>query len=114
MSEDKIKETEGAFIESLKRNNRQIREDRAATISEDAQLLYKREIEDLEVEQKRLIREQDNMLDMSPTNAQSLIVASDFDAKSYVNKDIDLGVKIRNIEIRLEIAKKRYSYLFGA
>lgn len=37
----------GAFIESLKRNNRQIREDRALNISEDAELLYKRKIEDL-------------------------------------------------------------------
>ena len=53
------------------------------------------------------------MLDMSPTNAQSLIVASDFDADSYVAKDLKLGVDIRNNEIKLQVAIDRYEYLFG-
>jgi len=103
----------GAFISSLKRNNRQIRDDRATAISEDTELLYKRRMEDLEVSLKRMRREQENMLDLSPTNAQSLVLASDFDSASYVEKDIELGVKIRNEEIKLDIAKKRYQYLFG-
>ena len=103
----------GAFIESLKRNNKQIRDDRAAAIGEDAQMLYKREIEDREVKIKRMRREQENMLDMSPDNAMSLKLASDFDAASYVKKDIELSIKIRDEEIVLDLAKKRYSYLFG-
>lgn len=53
------------------------------------------------------------MLDLSPTDATSLVLASDFDAKNYVEKDLELGVKIRNLEIKLEIATKRYAYLFG-
>lgn len=110
-TEDQI--ISGAFMSSLKRNNRQIRNDRALAIAEDTELIYKRSIEDLEVSIKRMIREQENMLDLSPTNAQSLVLASDFDSQSYVNKDIELGVKIRNTSIRLEIAKKRYAYLFG-
>ena len=44
----------GAFVESLKRNNQKIREDRAIAIAEDAQLIYKREVEDLEIQIKRL------------------------------------------------------------
>ncbi len=104
---------EGAFISSLKRNNKQIRADRAQAISEDTQLVYKRNIEDLELNIKKMRREQENMLDLSPTNSQSLILASDFSSTDYVTKDIDLGVKIRNDEIKLEIAKKRYAYLFG-
>lgn len=32
----------GAFIESLKRNNSKIRSDRAESISDDAQMIYKR------------------------------------------------------------------------
>ncbi len=104
---------DGAFFSSLKRNNRQIRDDRATAIAEDTELVYKRKIEDLELCIKKMKREQDNMLDLSPTNAQSLILASDFDSTQYVEKDIDLGIKIRNTEITLEIAKKRYQYLFG-
>jgi hypothetical protein len=113
--EEKVEETgsEGAFIESLKRNNKQIRSDRAEAIGEDAQMIYRRSIEDLQVKIKRMEREQENMLDMSPDNAMSLKLASDFDAAAYVSKDVELGVRIRNSKIKLEIAQKRYAYLFG-
>jgi hypothetical protein len=114
MSDEKELEVkEGAFLSSLKRNNKQIREDRAISIVEDTQTLYKREIEDLELSIKKMKREQENMLDLSPENAMTLKLASDFDSKDYVSKDIDLGVKIRNAEIKLEIAIRRYDYLFG-
>ena len=103
----------GAFFSSLKRNNRQIRDDRATAIAEDTELIYKRNIEDLDLSIKKMKREQENMLDLSPTNAQSLVLASDFDSDEYTRKDIELGVKIRNAEIKLEIAQKRYAYLFG-
>lgn len=107
------KSEEGAFFSSLKRNNRQIRDDRATAIAEDTELVYKRKIEDLELSIKKMKREQENMLDLSPTTTQSLILASDFNSADYVEKDIDLGIKIRNTEITLEIARKRYQYLFG-
>jgi hypothetical protein len=103
----------GAFIGSLKRNNKEIREDRAAAIAEDAQLVYKRKIEDLEISIRKMQREQENMLDLSPATAHSLILASDFNCDDYVSKDIDLGIKIRQAEITLEIARQRYAYLFG-
>ena len=103
----------GAFIDSLRRNNKQIREDRATAIAEDAQIQYRRMVEDLEVSIKRMQRDRENMLDLSPDNAMSLKLASDFNSGEYVAKDIDLGVKIRNAEIKLEIAQKQYTYLFG-
>jgi hypothetical protein len=105
---------DGAFVASLKRNNKKIRDDRAAAISEDTQLMYRRTVEDLEVAISRMKREQENMLDLSPESATSLMLASDFDCTTYVAKDVELGVKIRNAEIKLEIAKRRYAYLFGA
>lgn len=103
----------GAFLESLKRNNKQIRDDRATAICEDTDLLFKRTIEDLEMKIKRMERDRDNMLDLSPTDARSLVLASDFDADDFVSKDVDLGVKIRNEKIKLEIAMGRYTHLFG-
>jgi hypothetical protein len=106
-------ETTGAFVTSLKRNNQKIRDDRASAIAEDTQLMYKRNVEDLQVKIKQLRREQENMLDLSPSTADSLVLASDFDSKTYVDKDVTLGVKIRNLEITLDIALKRYEYLFG-
>lgn len=106
-------DSDGAFYSSLKRNNKQIRDDRATAIAEDTELVYKRKIEDLELSIKKMKREQEYMLDLSPTTTQSLILASDFDSAEYAEKDIDLGIKIRNTEITLEIAKARYHYLFG-
>ncbi len=102
----------GAFIESLKRNNKQIRSDRATSIAEDAQIIYKREVEDLEIEIKKLKRERENMLDLSPSDANSLVLASDFKSKEFVRKDIEIGIQIRNLEIKLQISKERYAYLF--
>jgi hypothetical protein len=103
----------GAFVDSLTRNNKKIRADRAEAIGEDTQLLYKRKVEDLEVAISRMKREQENMLDLSPENAMSLVLASDFDSAEYVEKDVILGVKIRNEEIKLDIAQRRYNYLFS-
>jgi len=111
--QNETQELKGAFVQSLTRNNKQIRGDRAVAITEDVELLYKREIENLEIGIKRWRREQENMLDLSPDNALNLKPAKDFDADAYVIKDLDLGVKIRNEEIKLEIAKRRYAYLFG-
>lgn len=111
--ETKVAEVKGAFITSLRRNFKQIREDRAEAIDEDVQLLYKRKVEDLRVSIKRMERERDNMYDITPANTTSLVFPSDFDSDDYVNKDIELGVKIRNEKIRLEIAGERYRFLFG-
>lgn len=102
----------GSFYANLNRNNSKIRGDRAIAITEDAQLLFKRELEDMEMKLKRLTRERDNMLDLSPTSADSLILATDFNAEDFVKKDIELGVSIRNLEIKLSIAKERYDLLF--
>ena len=103
----------GAFQSALQRNNTKIKADRAAAISEDTEILYKRTIEDLELSIKKMKREQENMLDLSPTDTTSLVLASDFDSTGYVDKDLELSVKIRNQTIKLELAKERYAYLFG-
>ena len=106
-------EVKGAFQASLKRNNAKIRADRADAISEDTAIKYRRTIEDLELDIKKMRREQENMLDLSPAEATSLMLASDFNSDEYVSKDLELSVKIRNTTIRLELAKERYEYLFG-
>jgi predicted HTH domain antitoxin len=103
----------GKFAEMLKRSNKNIREDRADAIIETAQVKFRRMVEDLEIQLKEMERERENMLDLSPTDARSLKLASDFNADEFVGADIRLGVKMRETEIKLEIAIKRYEYLFG-
>jgi hypothetical protein len=107
-----LESMKGAFVGSLVRNNKKIREDRAIAIAEAAQMLYKREVEDTQLQIKQLKRDREAMLDLSPATADSLVLASDFNAAEFVQKDIKLGIAIRNLEIKLEIAQARYKHLF--
>ena len=90
----------GAFVESLTRNNKQIKEDRAVAIAEDVEILFKREVEDLELQIKKTKRDRELMLDLSPTNATSLILASDFDSKAFIKKRNDLVNRIQTNNIK--------------
>lgn len=100
------------FIESLQRNNDQIREDRARIIGEDAALIYRRRVEDIELKIKRLEREQEGLIDISPLDKNSLTFA-DFQPEAFAQKDIELSLIIRNLNIQLELTRKRFEYLFG-
>lgn len=99
------------FIKTLKRNNDQIREDRALVIGEETELIYRRRVEDIQLKIKRLNTEREGLLDISPLDKNSLTFA-DFDPEAFVDKDIELAVKIRNLSIQLTLAKERYTYLF--
>ena len=107
-----LSEMKGAFVSSLKRNNKQIRDDRALAIAEDAELILKREVEDITTSLKVARRERDGMLDLGGNYTTTIISQSDFEAKAFVAKDLELGLKIRNLEIKLEIAANRYNDLF--
>ncbi|MFV8363121.1 hypothetical protein ACNQGO_06985 [Flavobacterium sp. ZT3P35] len=100
------------FIESLKRNNDQIREDRANIIGADSELIYRRRVEDIELKIKRLEREQEGLIDVSPLDKNSLTFA-DFQPEAFVQKDMELALIIRNLNIHLEITRMRFEYLFG-
>ncbi len=112
MAEEQKLKTEGAFVASLKRNNKQIKDDRATAIADMAQMRYRRQVEDMEMEIKCMRRDRDNMLDLSPDNTQSLMVAKNFNDAEFVKRDLELGIKIRNAEIALEIADTQYKHLF--
>ena len=105
---------EGAFADSLKRNNRKIRDDRAEAIQEECEMDFKRYKEDVAMQVRRKTRERDNMLDMSPENSMSLMVAKDFDSIEFVKREMAIGVELRELNIKLEIAEQRYNFLFGA
>jgi hypothetical protein len=113
MTDELTNQTLGAFRESLTRNNKTIRADRAESIAEDAELIYLRTIQDIEMEIKKLGRERDNLLDLSPSDKSSLILASDFDAKKFTETDLSIGIRIRELNIKLDILKERYTILFG-
>lgn len=100
------------FIESLQRNNDRIRQDRARIIGEDAELIYRRRVEDIELKIKRLEREQEGLIDISPLDKNSLTF-TDFQPEAFVQRDIELSLIIRNLNIQLELTRTRFEYLFG-
>lgn len=110
---DEVKKVDGEFGTALKRSNKQIKDSRADSIIRKAQTKYKRTIEDLIETKTEMEAEREEMLDMSPTNSMNLVVASDFDPEGFIKKDLEIGVKLRNLDIKIEIAKERYTYLFG-
>lgn len=112
-AEDTLAGMKGAFVESLTRGSKKIKADRAVVIAESAQLVYKRSIEDLAMDIKTAQRERDNMLDLSPNTSDSLTLAKDFNAATFVQEDQKIGLKIRELKIRLEEATSRYEVLFG-
>lgn len=103
MSEEKQKQ-QGALIQSLIRSSKDIKRSRAIAI---------RQVQDLRMRLSQLKRSRDDLIDLSPTDANSLILAKDFDAKKFAEEHIGLGVKIRQAEIELEIAEKSFINLFG-
>ena len=105
----------GTFKTDLQRNFKQIKESRAESVSEDVEIIYKRKIEDLCHEIRNIERDRENiMLDLSPSNVTSaLVVPSDFNAEKFLEKDIQLGIRKREAEIKLDIVARRYEELFG-
>lgn len=112
-AETQLQEKKGEFAESLLRSNKKIRADRALNIIEEAQMKYRRKKEDLAYDLRQAILKRNGRLDLSPTTADSLVLASDFDADGFVNQDLQESVNIENLEIKLRIAKNRYIALFG-
>lgn len=108
-----ITDKNGVFLSSLKRNNKQIRESRAVSIAEDTETLYRRKIEDLRLRIRRLERQREDSLDLSPTNATNLKPAENYNPEQFVENDLKLIISIKNEKVRLEEAEKAFLWLFG-
>lgn len=108
-----VTNAQGAFVTSLQRNNKQIKDDRAAEIGDDAETTYRRRVEDVNTQIKRVTRARNAALDLSPGDKNTLTLAKDFDAEAFADDDIQHSIDLRNLEIKLEIAQSRYKFLFG-
>lgn len=102
-----------SFSSSKKRGNSKIRSDRISSRHDSSKLIYMREIKALEVLVKKLKRELEGVLSSSPAEGQDEAPAINFNSNAYVSKEIELGVKIKNSELKLENAKKRFHFLYN-
>lgn len=105
----------GVFKADLMRTFKQLKESRAESVSEDVEIIYKRQIEDLCHQIRNYDRDRENLiLDLSPSSAFSgNVVPSDFKPADFLSKDVEIGLNKRDAIIRLEIVIERYEYLFG-
>ena len=113
LEEEEVELKKGALQESLDRNSKSIKSDWAADISEDGLLAYKRKVEDLGVALNKLKRTRTKKLDMSPDNSLSLTLAKNFEGVDFADEDMSLTIDIRDAEIKFDLAKTRFKFLFG-
>lgn len=108
-------ETKGTFKSALTQSFKGIKETKAAAITEDVELSYRRKIEDLCRAVRQCDRDrEDIMINLAPANITSTnVVPSDFKADDFLNSDLKIGLNKRDALIKLEIAVKRYEELFG-
>jgi len=107
---------EELFIDKLKRSYKQLKDDRAEAVVEELETSWKRRVEDLCHEIKKIDRDRNNLIDdLSPdVSFKTNVVPSDFDGNKFMEKDIELGIKRRNTIIKLEVTLSRYEDMFGA
>jgi predicted RNase H-like nuclease (RuvC/YqgF family) len=79
----------------------------------DAESLYKREMQNLEHIIRQLKRELEDMATLSLTDKQTSEITDAIESGAYVSKEIEIGVKIRGLEKKLESARKKFHFLFG-
>lgn len=108
-------ETKGTFKRALTQSFKGIKETKAAAITEDVELSYRRKIEDLCRSARQCDRDREDILiNLAPSNITSLnVVPSDFEADDFLEQDMKIGLNKRDTLIKLEIAVRRYEYLFG-
>lgn len=106
--------TQGRFLDSLVRTNRQIKAGRAESMADSTRIVYRRRVEDLVAKLKKFRRELIDSLDLSGDSALSLKLAANYDENAWVQEDVTRRMEIRNLTIQLAVAYAGYTELFGS
>jgi hypothetical protein len=111
---EELKKVPGALAASLLRNSSKIKEDRALAIVRTAEKYFRRKVEDIQDRITNSITERDNLLDLSPTDINSLVLATDFKADQFYDSVRRITLAIREAKVELEEMQAQYENLFGA
>lgn len=108
------KKATGILGATLKQTYKQIKESRIEAMLEDAEIKYRREIEDVCANIRRCDRDmEDAILDILPSNAGQSINPSAFDAERLKNTRISTLIIRRENSVKLGILINDYETLFG-
>jgi hypothetical protein len=109
------KKTTGILGPTLKQTYKQIKDSRIEAMLEDAELKYRRDIEDECAKVRQCDRDmEDAILDILPSNAGQGISPSQFDADKLMTTRINTLFIKREQSIKLGIMLSDYETLFGA
>ena len=103
----------GLFYETLNRSNAQILRDRSEDIIIDTQQDYNTAFNILERDLRNAKAERKAHMDLSPVSKDMLTFTNNFKSQEWVQKDIDLSMKIMNLEMKLEVLRKRIEELYS-
>lgn len=106
-------QTTGLFEDSLKRNFKQIREDRASIMTRSSLSVYKGKIDKLYLDLDKLEIDRNNLLDFAGDSTTRIVSLEQFDADVFCSKDEEITLKMRELRIRIEELTQRYKALFG-
>ena len=101
------------LAQTLSRNTAQIKADRATEIAELAEVEAKRKVEDLERDLRLEERKKRSALDLSPDNTYNIMKVKDFEPTEFIARYSEIGLRIRELKIKLNNAKQTYNELFG-
>ena len=111
--QEELQESAGIFGEMLNRNNKQIKQTRAKELLEDASEPYAQIINTKRKTLRRLTRNREASLDLSPDDTTTFMKVKDFDGESFATEDAKATVDIRNLTIEITELETRYMNLFG-
>jgi len=103
----------GALGEALGRNRKQIRDERARSITRTTKAHYRQSIETLALNLAELQEKQEALLDVHPDNAMSLLSAKTFKSEEFVATNKQLAKDIFETEQVLSVYTKDFVRLFG-
>ena len=107
-----ITEAKGKFLETLTRTNSAIKRDRALSIAQATLINLKRRIEDIDIAIMNLTTKENALIDLSPTDANSLVHSKDFDPQVFVESILQIGLEKRNLTIQKEVLLAKFNELF--
>lgn len=106
-------EKRGKFFESLNRSFKNVRADRAAAVVDDVEIEFKRCVENLWRDIKRLNSKKLGLLDLSSSNALTIKSVEDIKPEAFVAEYVKVNVDLRKTKIQYLVARKAYNELFG-
>jgi len=102
------------FLNAIKSNHTNIRENRAKLVAKTARLEQESLVSDLERSLMKVESDIDQLTDLSPKDANDLrAVSDDFDARKWVVDLQKLKIHKANIEFKLNIAKETFNEWFN-